>query len=71
MRSFRNGLAVVSLCAAMLIGAGKNAPIRHHAHATLDDDIITCYSCNFELGTYGSVKAKMASERENLRPATK
>jgi hypothetical protein len=41
MRSFRNGLAVVSLCAAMLIGAGKNAPIQHHTHATLDDDIIT------------------------------
>ena len=41
MRSFRNGLAVVSLCAAMLLGAGKNAPIRHHSHATLDDDIIT------------------------------
>lgn len=41
MRSFRKGLAVVSLCAAMLIGAGKNAPVRHHSHATLDDDIIT------------------------------
>lgn len=41
MRSFRNALAVVSLCAAMLIGAGKNAPIRHQSHATLDDDIIT------------------------------
>ena len=25
----------------MLIGAGKNAPIRHHSHATLDDDVIT------------------------------
>ena len=41
MRSFRNGLAAVSLCAAMLIGAGKNAPIRHHSNAALDDDIIT------------------------------
>jgi len=41
MRSFRNGLAVVSLCAAMLIGAGKSAPIRHHSHATLNDDVIT------------------------------
>jgi len=41
MRSFRNGLAVVSLCAAMLVSVGKNAPIRHHSHATLDDDIIT------------------------------
>jgi len=41
MRSFRNGLAVVSLCAAMLIGVGKNVPIRHHSHATVDDDVIT------------------------------
>jgi len=41
MRSFRNGLAVVSLCAALLIGAGKSAPVRHHSRATLDDDIIT------------------------------
>jgi hypothetical protein len=41
MRSFRNGLAVVSLCAAMLIGAGKNAPVRHHSRATLDDDVLT------------------------------
>jgi len=41
MRSFRNGLAVVSLCAAMLIGAGKIAPIRHHSRATLDDNLIT------------------------------
>jgi len=41
MRSFRNGLAVVSLCAAMLIGAGRNATIPHHSRATLDDDVIT------------------------------
>jgi hypothetical protein len=25
----------------MLIGAGKSAPIRQHARATLDDDVIT------------------------------
>jgi hypothetical protein len=41
MRSFRNGLAVVSLCAAMLVGAGKSRPISHQSHATLDDDIVT------------------------------
>ena len=41
MRSFRNGLAVVSLCAAMLVGAGKNGSIRHHSRATVDDGIIT------------------------------
>ena len=41
MRSFRNGLAVVSLCAAMLIGAGKNGSIHHQSRATLDDDLIT------------------------------
>jgi hypothetical protein len=41
MRSFRNGLAVVSLCVAILAGAGKSAPIHHRGHATLDDDIIT------------------------------
>jgi len=41
MRSFRNGLAVVSLCAALLIGAGGNRSIRHHSRATLDDDIVT------------------------------
>ena len=41
MRSFKNGLALVSLCAAMLIGAGKNAPVRHHSHATIEDDVIT------------------------------
>ena len=33
----------------------------------LDDDIITCYSCNFELGTYGSVKTKMARFMERVR----
>jgi hypothetical protein len=41
MRSFRNGLAVVSLCAAMLIGAGKSGSIPHHSHATVDDGLIT------------------------------
>ena len=41
MRSFRNGLAVVSLCAAMLVGAGKGGSIRHHSYATVDDDLIT------------------------------
>jgi len=41
MRSFRNGLAVLSLCVAMLAVGGKGAPVRHHARATLDDDIIT------------------------------
>ena len=41
MRSFKNGLALVSLCAAMLIGAGKNAPVWHHSHATIEDDVIT------------------------------
>ena len=41
MRSFRNGLAVVSLCAAMLIGPGKSGSIRHHSHATVDDDLVT------------------------------
>ena len=41
MRSFRNGLAVVSLCAAMLIGGGKSAAIHPHSRATLDDDVIT------------------------------
>jgi hypothetical protein len=41
MRSLRNGLAVASLCAAMLAGAGKNATIRHHSRATLEDDVIT------------------------------
>jgi hypothetical protein len=25
----------------MLVGAAKTAPIRHHSHATFDDDIIT------------------------------
>jgi hypothetical protein len=25
----------------MLVGAWKNAPIRHHSHATLEDDVIT------------------------------
>ena len=41
MRSFRNGLAAVSLCAALLAGAGKNAVVRHHSHATVEDDVIT------------------------------
>ena len=35
----------------------------------LDNDIISCYSCNFELGTYGSVKAKMARFMERMRQA--
>ena len=39
MRSVRNGLAVLSLCVAMLAVGGKSARVRHHA--TLDDDIIT------------------------------
>jgi hypothetical protein len=41
MRSFRNGLAVVSLCVAMLAGAGKSGAIQHHSRASLDDDIVT------------------------------
>ena len=41
MRSFRNHLAVVSLCAAMLIGAGKSGSIRHHSRTAVDDDLIT------------------------------
>jgi hypothetical protein len=41
MRSFRNGLAVVSLCAALLIGAGRGGSIQHHSRATVDDDLIT------------------------------
>jgi hypothetical protein len=41
MRSFRNGLAVMSLCAAMLVGSGKSAPIQHHSRALLDDGLIT------------------------------
>jgi hypothetical protein len=41
MRSFRNGLAVVSLCAAMLVGAGKGGSIRHHSRAGVDDGLIT------------------------------
>ena len=41
MRSFRNGLAVVSLCAAMLVGAGKSGSMQHRSRATVDDDIIT------------------------------
>jgi hypothetical protein len=41
MRSFRNGFAVVSLCVAMLAGAGKSGPITHQSHAILDDDIVT------------------------------
>lgn len=41
MRSFRNSLAVVSLCVAMLAGAGKSAAIRHQSHSTVDDDIVT------------------------------
>ncbi|MBB3589964.1 hypothetical protein FHX08_000308 [Rhizobium sp. BK529] len=27
----------------------------------IDSDIITCFSCNFELGTYGSIKKKMVA----------
>lgn len=41
MRSFKTGVVVLSLCAATLVGAGKNGGIRHHSHAALDDDIIT------------------------------
>ena len=41
MRSFRKSLAVVSLCAAMLVGAGKSGSIRHHSRATVDTDIVT------------------------------
>lgn len=41
MSSFRKGLVVVSLCAAMLIGAGKSGSIRHHSRVTLDDDLLT------------------------------
>lgn len=40
MPRFKKGLAVVSLCAAMLAGAGKNA-IPHRSRVTLDDDLLT------------------------------
>ena len=35
----------------------------------LDSDIITCYHCDFELGTYGSIKRKMALFVERLMQA--
>jgi hypothetical protein len=41
MRSFRNGLAVVSLCAAMLVSAGKNGSMQHRSRAGVDDGLIT------------------------------
>jgi hypothetical protein len=41
MRSFRNGVAAVSLCVAMLAGVGRSGAIHHHTRATLDDDVIT------------------------------
>ncbi len=41
MRSFRSGVAVLSLCVAMLAGVGKSGAIRHHSRATLDDSVIT------------------------------
>ncbi|HEX7191274.1 MAG TPA: hypothetical protein VF381_06850 [Thermoanaerobaculia bacterium] len=41
MLSFRKSLIVVSLCAAMLVSAGKSGPIRYHSRATIDDDLLT------------------------------
>ena len=41
MRSFRNCLAVVSLCAAMLAGAGKSGSMQHRSRAAVDDGLIT------------------------------
>lgn len=41
MSNFRKGLAVVSLCAAMLVGGGKSGSIRHQSRATLDDSLLT------------------------------
>jgi transcription elongation factor Elf1 len=35
----------------------------------VDTDIITCFSCGHELGTYGSVKAKMMVAFERLKKA--
>jgi hypothetical protein len=33
----------------------------------LDSDIITCFTCGHELGTLGSVKAKMLASLERMR----
>lgn len=42
MSNFRKGLAVVSLCAAMLVGAGRSGPVPNHSRrATLDDSLLT------------------------------
>ena len=41
MSSFRKSLVVVSLCAAMLVGAGKSGSIRHHSRTSFDDDLLT------------------------------
>lgn len=41
MSRFKKGLVVVSLFAAVLVGAGKNGATSHHSRATLDDDLLT------------------------------
>lgn len=41
MPRFKQCLVVVSLCAAMLAGAGKNAALQRHSRATLEDDLLT------------------------------
>ncbi|MDM9619827.1 MULTISPECIES: hypothetical protein [unclassified Rhizobium] len=33
----------------------------------LDSDILTCFTCGHELGTLGSVKAKMQAAFERMR----
>ncbi|MBB3655080.1 MULTISPECIES: hypothetical protein [unclassified Rhizobium] len=39
----------------------RNTRMKFPRPQPIDSDIITCFSCNFELGTYGSIKKKMVA----------
>ncbi|MBB3442066.1 hypothetical protein LVY75_26690 [Sinorhizobium sp. B11] len=39
----------------------RNTRMKFPRPQPIDSDIITCFSCNFELGTYGSIKTKMVA----------
>ncbi|MBW9112916.1 hypothetical protein JNB88_04520 [Rhizobium cauense] len=45
----------------------RNTRMKFERPEPLDTDILTCFTCGHELGTFGSVKAKMNAAFDRMR----
>jgi len=45
----------------------RNTRMKFERPEPLDTDILTCFTCGHELGTLGSVKAKMIAAFEGMK----